>query len=237
MNSMQCVLLTRCACLFVCMPGACVIDHSTIFYFLLNFAITEAYILFRLRLRERDPTAKLPTMLQFRLSLATELLARADTLERAMLAAAASQTPSRARSQRKRKAATMVGAEEDSDSASMRGPSDVERDHHDDSDDFVAFGDLPDLLSSDSEDSVASGDMSETEDVPVVPGRATRKGAPGPPVVEGAHRLQFVSLEDGRHRCGLEGCTHRATVYCEDCDKFLCFNKSRNCYHMYHFKK
>jgi hypothetical protein len=204
--------------------------RSTIFYWLLNLCITNAYILRKLYLLRKhagDASYRPQRIVDFRLELAQDLIAYAGQLEAAQLRAAASASAPR----------KSARARAEDEVADPGAPSDgTASDDADDSDSTYCLSPCESDSSegTDDPDDFIEDVVEGTYDgpVPEAPARGVRRGATPLPVVPGPHVLTHVG-KGIRHRCGV--CGMMAQVYCSPCEKFLCLNSDRNCYHALHF--
>jgi hypothetical protein len=163
----------------------------------------------------------------FRLELAQDLIAYAGQLEAAQLRAAASASAPR----------KSARARAEDEVADPGAPSDgTASDDADDSDSTYCLSPCESDSSegTDDPDDFIEDVVEGTYDgpVPEAPARGVRRGATPLPVVPGPHVLTHVG-KGIRHRCGV--CGMMAQVYCSPCEKFLCLNSDRNCYHALHF--
>jgi hypothetical protein len=234
----------------------------TIFYYLFNFSITNAFILYReyRRKQQVDGKPKVPNVTSFRLRLITDLLrqaakleekAKADAQEAATAAAAAAAAAAEAAAAEAAAALAELGAPVPAPvlqavpvpvpvpapaPAGAPGPAlgaDV----------FVLSSEDEekeedsdsDCVTESSEDSSSSGlEDFVVETPPRLAAAATRRTAPPRSTVKGAHKLETVK-STRQHRCVFCGNAH-AFVVCVTCTPpvYLCLSGSRNCYNAYH---
>jgi hypothetical protein len=210
--------------------------RRTIFYYLLNFAITNAFILFREYRKKKN--LKALTVTDFRLMLITEFCRHAEKLEILEKAAPAPPAPvvpnepavpvmGGAGAAAGGDPAPQVAADDVEDMINFSADEDDEEEESSDLDD----SDCVTATSSDESDEDEEGFL-VPEDPPRHPDAGTRKTAPKYTTVKGSHRVEVVH---GQHRCVVCGKPH-AFVVCTTCDPpvYLCLTSTRNCYNVYH---
>lgn len=183
----------------------------TVFHWLLDLCITQAFILHRMYRRRKDPTRPDLSVKDFRLQLCTALLERASSMRNARLAAALEEIGG--------EGGEPAGDGEvlggDQSPASRSDPSDDDDGGSDDDGHPVAGA---------GAGAGAADPLRRREFVP-------RGGVISPEArAKPAHALDF--LPTGRanfHRCYVCG-THRPRIFCETCRVYLCGKPGSSCY-------
>jgi hypothetical protein len=177
-----------------------------IFYWILDFSITEAFILLRQFNAERKTAAPLySSVTQFRLRLAAQLLDRGKGLREAALA---------------RRAAAAMRA------AASHADVDV-------ADSVVESGSELSSSGSSGTDDGARDPSPLLHNKPRP--RASKKSLFPPAPLHGNECGDITYVGDERHKCQQCG-NGRSQLYCVMCHVYLCFNKERNCHSVFHDK-